>query len=619
MKSNRFAAATALVAVGALALAACSGPDRSADPTTTGGTGEETANSSITIAWEAPLNSLNTNSNNGNATQNAIVQFLLDDLFYTYDSETLETIPNPGFGTIEKISDSPLQVKYTYADGVAWSDGTPVDVADLVLDWAATSGNFNTIDIEEAMDDEGNLVDVGADQVAFNSADPAAQLIEDFPEISEDGKSVTFTYSKEFADWQYTFDGHTVPAHIVGKRALGVEDPAEAKTAVIEAVENKDNASLAKLAQVWNSDFNFTSLPSEPELYLSNGAYILTDYVENQYLTLKANPDYTGDHKAAIENVTIRYIEDSQAQVTALENGEVDYIGPQASADVKVALEALGDQVETHFGVEGTYEHVDLVFENDGPFDPASYDGDEETAKAVRKAFLLSIPRQDIVDNLIIPSNPDAAVRNSQILLPGSADYDQMVAENGSSEYPDTGDVDAAAALLDEAGVETPIDVRLAFNADNPRRVSQFALIQDAAQSAGFNVIDASAPAAEWGTLLATQQDQYDASLFGWQSTSTAVTESDANFRTGAINNFGKYSSDEVDGLLDDLQVEIDPAKQLELQIAVEKELWEDAFGITIFQFPAVQAWKPTLQGVRASTISPTIFNEFWNWSIATA
>ena len=38
---------------------------------------------------------------------------------------------------------------------------------------------------------------------------------------------------------------------------------------------------------------------------------------------------------------------------------------------------------------------------------------------AVRRAFLHAVPRQDIVDRLIIPLNDNAEVRNAQVAVPG--------------------------------------------------------------------------------------------------------------------------------------------------------------------------------------------------------
>jgi peptide/nickel transport system substrate-binding protein len=605
VKIRRSAAAVAALAAGVLVLAACSGPAKS-------DSGIQ-QNSAVTVAWEAPLNELNTSSANGNATQNAVITSLLDAGFWTYDKD-LKLVHDTSYGTYEKTSDNPLTVKYTLGADTTWSDGTPVDATDLLLEWAATSDVFNNVVAKEDPDTGAitnqDEIDAG---VYFDGTSPSRSLITDTPKISDDGKSITFVYSKQYADWELDFQAPAVPAHVVGEKALGAADAKAGKAAIVKAIQDNDTAALSKVSKFWNSGFEFTKLPADPEIYVSTGAYVLKDYAENQYLTLEANPKYKGAHKASVERVTVRYIDDPMAQVTALENGEVDLIGPQATADVRTAIEGLKN-VDTAFGVEGTFEHVDLVHANGGPFDKATYGGDAAKALKVRQAFLKAIPRQQIVDNLIKPLNPNAEVRNSFILLPGSANYDKMVKENGSSQYSDAADVAGAKALLADAGVTTPVKVRFAFNADNTRRQTEFALIQESVKAAGFELVYASKPAAEWGTLLQTGQDQYDASLFAWQSTSTAVTESDANYRTGGLNNYGKYSSAAVDKEFDGLQTETDPAKQFDYQLAVEKDLWNDAFGTTIFQFPAIQAWNKNVTGISPSSISPTIFANFWEW-----
>ena len=609
MNIRRTSAVTAAVASVALVLTACGG---TADEGDDAGINQESA---VTVAWEAPLNELNLSSTNGNATQNAVIGYMLNSGFNYYDDK-LDLVEDTSFGSYEKVSDDPLTVKYTVADDTKWSDGTAFDATDILLQWVATSAKYNNVEAE--YDEEGNVsnqaaLDAG---VYFDGTTPGSSLISAIPEISDDGKSITFVYDKPFGDWALNFTNQFVPAHVVGQNALGIEDAQEAKDALRDAIVNGDVAQLSPIATFWNSGFEFTSMPDDKSLTLSTGAYVLDEYVENQYLTLKANPDFKGKNKAKIETVTVRYIDDPMAQVQALQNGEVDLIGPQASADVRSALEALPG-IETNNSVEGTFEHVDLVFQNGGPFDPATYGGDAEKAEKVRKAFLMTIPRQTIVDNLILPLNPDAEVRNSQILIPGSPNYDQMVAENGSDQYKPDADIEAAKALLAEAGVTTPVNVRFAYNNENARRVNELALITDSASKAGFTIVDTGRPAAEWGTLLGTGQDQYDASLFGWQSTSTAVTESDANFRFSperGLNNYGYYSNPAVDAALDKLQVSTEPDEQFQLQLEVEKNLWADGFGTTIFQFPAIQGWDENLKGVDALTNSPTIFYGFWNW-----
>ncbi len=89
---------------------------------------------------------------------------------------------------------------------------------------------------------------------------------------------------------------------------------------------------------------------------------------------------------------------------------------------------------------------MDLVQNNRGPFDPATYGGDAEKALKVRQAFLHGLPRQEVVDKLIKPINPDAEVRNSFLERPGPPGYDEIVAQNGSSEY-----AQVDPALLEEA------------------------------------------------------------------------------------------------------------------------------------------------------------------------
>jgi peptide/nickel transport system substrate-binding protein len=115
--------------------------------------------------------------------------------------------------------------------------------------------------------------------------------------------------------------------------------------------------------------------------------------------------------------------------------------------------------------------------------------------------------------------------------------------------------------------------------------------------------------------MLSASTDQYDAALFGWQSTSTAVTAGNANFGTGEINNFYGYSNPEVDALQDELSVTTDPAEQERLLGEIEAHLVNDAFGVTIFQFPSVTAYRNTVTGITPITISPTVFYGFWDWS----
>lgn len=616
MKIRRLTAFVAGAAAAALAVSACTPPDEGGDTGTGGDDSGIQTDTAVTVGWNQPFYEYNTSSATGNATANANILYLIQESFNYYDPE-LNLVQNEDFGTYEVINEDPLTVEYTFADDNKWSDGTPVDAVDLLLQWGATSGHFNTIGDEEIeYDDEGNVTnqDEVDSNVYFNGTSATVGYIGDV-ELSEDNKTLTATYDVNYADWEVNLTGAAVPAHVVAMHALDIEDPAEAKQAVKDAFENEDTEALAAISKFWNEGFAFgDSLPEDKSLYLSNGAYELVEMVAGQYVTLQAREDFTGAHAASVERITVRYNEDPMQQVLALENGEIDVMAPQATADLVEALNGLGDGYTVLTGVDGTYEHVDLQFTNGGPFDPETYGGDEETALKVRQAFLKLIPRQEIVDKLIKPLNPEAEVRQSYNVVPGSPMYDGVVAANGQAEaFPLENDVAGAEALMEEAGVETPVDVRILFGASNARRQQEYAIMAEAFNQSGlFNLVDASSD--DWGSMLSSATDQYDAALFGWQSTSTAVTAGNANYGTGQINNFYGYSNPEVDELQDQLSVETDPAEQERLLGEIEAHLVNDAFGVTIFQFPSVTAYRNTVTGIDPITISPTVFYGFWNW-----
>lgn len=593
MRIRRFGAAGVAIAAGALVLAGCSTPQS-----------EVVEDSTVTVAWNQPFYSYNGNTSFGNATANNNIIYSTNSWF-NYYNDVPELVKDESFGTYELVSEDPLVVTYTVNEGVTWSDGTPVDAGDLLLVWAANSGVLNTPDFDasEFTDpDTGEFTeDFPTDVVFFDGAIGAGlERVVETPELGDDGRSITLTYDSLFVDWELAFP-QGLPAHVVAKNALGIEDNAEAEDALIAAIQENDTEALAAISSFWNTGFNFSEMPTDPELVLATGPYIISDFVADQYIELSANDAYTGDHTPQVETVTVRFIPDPLAAVQALENGEVDIIQPQATADVADALAAI-DGITVLGGYEGTYEHLDLVFENSksGHF----------SNPLIREAFLKVVPRQQIVDNLIVPLQPDAEVRNSQLFLPGADGYDQTVEENGMAAQFAEVDVDGAVALLAEAGVTNP-EVCILYATNNPRRVNEFALIQASAAQAGFNVTDCGSP--QWGGLLGTP-NLYDATFFGWQSTSLGVTNSSSTFKTGGINNLNFYSNAEVDALLEELDVTFDPEAQIELQLQIDKLLMDDYYGVTIFQFPSTAAYSDRVANVSPSTLAPTIFWNIWEW-----
>ncbi|HUF99801.1 MAG TPA: ABC transporter substrate-binding protein [Ilumatobacter sp.] len=612
---------------------------------------EREAAGEVRVAWNDPLLSFNNNTTHSNATANANIVYMTQTAFTYYDAD-LNLINNTEFGTCTLDSIDPLTITYTINEGVTWSDGVQIDAADMLLTWATASGHFNEEDIcflgdgtaiqcndetqawlvvtpegetrEETAEDydaeTGDLLEgysyVPAEGVAFDAFTEGMNLIS--PEgvtVSEDGLSITVEYDSFYVDYPYNTLTNTVPAHVVAANALGTTDPAAGKQAIIDAFLNNDTAATGPIASFWNTGFDANSLPDDPSLYLSSGPYMVTAYEEVSQMTLEVNPDYEWGPEPHIATLIYQVIGDPAAAVQALANEEIDAFQPQATADLLTELEGYADRgIVPVPGIGATYEHVDLVHTGTvSPFSAERYDGDAETALLVRQALLKTVPRQDIIDRLIAPIDAAAQVRNSFIVDPGTPWYEDMVAQNGSADYAEQ-DIEGAIALLEQAGVETPIDVRVLFADNNPRRASEFELIQAAAAEAGFNLIDGRSPT--WGSELGNIQD-YDMNFFGWQSTSTAIGGSNANYISDGANNFYGYSNADVDALFAELNGTADPEVQKELVFEAEANLWADAFGITLFQHPGLAAYNSNyVEGIDPIALSPTLFWNVWDWTI---
>lgn len=559
--------------------------------------------SSVTIAHSESFSSLNAQTSYGNRDINNAIRTLTSSGFTYYD-DTPELVRDESFGTMTVDGYDPLTITYSVNDDVRWSDGVEVDSADLLLAWAANSGALNTrgFDDEEYVGENGQYTeDFPSDVVYFDGQhNSGLDRVTSVPRVGADERSVTLRYDEFFADWQLAFSVG-VPAHVVGARAWGMDDPLDAKDAVVEAIQNQDQERLAELSRAWNNAFNFTSTPDDESLLVSNGPYVVSDIVEGERVELEPNPEYTGDRRPVIENVIVETIADPLASVQALGAGAVDVIAPQPSAEVVDALLAL-DDVSVLSGSRAGYEHIDLQFTDSksGHFDDP----------LVREAFLEVLPRQQIVDELIRPLQEDAVVTMSHVFAPGTEAYARSVESNGSAEYAEV-DVAAAKQLLADAGVSSP-EVCILFSSANPRRVQEFQLIRESAAEAGFSVTDCSQP--DIIPVLGAA-GTYDAALFGWTVDNLSTSTPYSIFHsTEGINNLNGYANPEVDELLDTLAGLTDDGEREEILASIDELLWADAYGAPLYHFPAVTAHNTAVEGVSPSPLAPGLFWNVWDW-----
>ncbi len=240
------------------------------------------AGSHVTIATDSAVRGLNPGSTQGQAAARLGVDLALYAGFTIID-ERGKPVPDLSFGTMRVVAEDPLTVRYTVADATRWSDGTPVDGVDLLLDWAAHSGRW-----------PGFAATIGG----------GAGGAETLPTLSADRKSLTVVFDDAATARPELQFAAPMPAHVVATHALGVAGTEVAKDAVIAAVEAAaagDDETLARLAAFWSGRF-VTNAP--PEILVTSGPYGVAEAAHG-VLELRPNAQYAGDRRPRIQSVRI--------------------------------------------------------------------------------------------------------------------------------------------------------------------------------------------------------------------------------------------------------------------------------------------------------------------------
>ncbi|WP_127129681.1 ABC transporter family substrate-binding protein [Georgenia sp. SYP-B2076] len=517
------------------------------------------------------------------STYNSVINGQIRPGGFNYKGTDGKLYPNPEFGTYKAVSglegDAPLVVEYTINDKAVWSDGSPIDYADMLLEWVAQNPTWLSPDPQHPV---------------FNHVSAQyPQDVPDGPKGKVGGKTFTVTYARKNPDWELMVGGYILPAHVVAKQIGITED------ALTQAILNKEVDVVTRAAKFWNGWIspNPGQLP-DPAIAPSGGPYQLKPggWEAGQSLTLEANPKYWGT-PAATDRLTFRFLA-ADAHVQALQNGDLNVIEPQATVDTLAQLRALGSAVKVETGAKLTWEHLDYNFKN-GVF------SDAEGGLALRQAFAMCVPRQQIVDNLIKPINKDSVVMNAREYFPFQDHYDDVVAAAYDGRY-DKVDIAGAKAKIAESGIAGPIDVRIGYSAPNPRRTSEVDIIKSSCDQAGFNVIDVGSADFFSNALPA---GDYEVSLYAW-SGSGQIASGQNIYTTNAPQNYGGYSDKEVDDAWATLASSLDPAVHLEQKKKIEKRLWDTLYGIPLFAHPGTIAYSADLKNVRFTAVQTGVS---WN------
>lgn len=588
------------------------------------------AKSGIVYLYQTnPLSGFNSSVVGYNLVTNSTVGYLTGMGFGYYD-DNRNWVQNTTFGTYKVVSNksTDFRVQYTVKPGRVWSDGTPITAIDLLL---------SHVIYNRAYAKAAGLGDWAAgDKMAFNSSGIASSAYSRFsnadPIVSSDEMSITVRYGQKFPDWWLSSPGPSpVHAYVLmteGKKSLqSAAVNLAAKQKFYDAYKAKDSTLLKAIGAIWSTDYNNPTVDkatTNPLLWVGNGGFTIESAIKGQSVTARANPLYnsgpavSGDIKAFV----MKFVADGNPAIQALQNGEISIYAGQQTVDGFAALKQIkGINVEG--GLGGTYEHVDLrsgAYSGSGgsPY-TGLFAGNEKKATDLRRAFLLCVPRQEIVSKLVSPINPNIPVLRS-VTVPSHIDpkYASVISANGSAYYVgDQADLNKRAIALvkryhPEAFTGKPLKVNFLVPGNNARRAAQALLLKANEAKCGFDVnLDT---VVDWSPQL--RNSKYDATFFGWAATSTAQGTIRANWRSDGSNNYnGSNAGPALDAVLDDVFSR--PMSQTVLSstfIKIERTIFGNAYTLPIYQHPAVGAWDSDIKGVKLSGLSPTMEWNFWEW-----
>ena len=612
--------------VAVLALGACS-----SDPPPTPEPGRAQR---VVVTVDVPFRSLNADTADGRAPGSVLVRGLVQDGFVALDASGA-AVPDPSFGTVEKVSDDPLTVRYTLSDDARWSDGVAVTGADLVLEWAARSGALDDVVPELGDDGEvvnGDALDAG---VAFAATSRALVHAQVAPTVDDEGR-VTVVYAQPVPDWQVALDVN-VPAHVLGRSALGVEDDAAAARAVVDAVTAPatHHDDLVALSRAWRTAWDDDALAASTADAVTTGPYVVTAVREDASVELARNEHYAGSRPARFDTVTVRADVHPLDQVSALAAGDVDVVAPVATADV---LDALADaDADVVVGGDAAWQLVVRA----GAFGAPTTSADDR--QAARLAWLSSVPRDDVrgvaqalwpaaeVDEAVLASVGDGAGRTTggaagtpaagPSVTPTSTPTSTQTAPPTAPPTPGatTGPTPAPTGAP-TGGTDAAADaVRVLANTADPLRAAVVDLVADASAATGVEVTRSSSDPT---TGLWADPDGWDVAIVPVVQDELPVASLLDRWRTGGATNVTQWSDEPVDALLATLATQTAPDDQATTEAALATRLRATGAVLPLVHAPALTATRgarveglPDVGDVALLRLARADLTDWWGWA----
>jgi peptide/nickel transport system substrate-binding protein len=329
---------------------------------------------------------------------------------------------------------------------------------------------------------------------------------------------------------------------------------------------------------------------------VGSGRYTVASYDPGQQTVLEANPEYTGDDPPDNDRAIIQYYDKASALKLAVEEGEVDIAYRSLSpTDIEDLRGADGLQVVEGNGTEIRY----LVFNLD--LQPGQTD---EEKLAIRRAVAYTIDRQAIAENVY-----EGTVEPLYSMVPQGLEF---ATESFKEEYGDGPDLDAARQELEDAGVDTPVDLEVWWTPSHygAGSADEYAEVKRQFDESGlFNVTLKSTEWAQYDEAALT--NKYPTWQFGWFPDFPDADNYTAPFyaKTTFLNN--GYSNPEMDRLLEEQRATTSDQERADALTRIQEIGAEEAPTIPYFQADQVAAVRDGVTGVE-ETFDPSFIFRYW-------
>lgn len=454
-----------------------------------------------------------------------------------------------------EVSEDGLTWTFTMRDGLKWSDGSDLTAKDFEYSFkrladpntAAPYGQTVVGMIAGYAEATGNP---DADGNQTTEPNPDALQVE----ASEDGKTLTIhlAYPCSYFD----------------------------KIAAFAAMSPVQQATVETNGDSWCT---------QPDTFICNGPYMISEWTPSERIVLTKNPNYVGGwdtSRIVSDTITLLLIEDEAAAYAAYNSGEAQLVKSVPSDEIPSLTKAEdgGDfYVDSNLG---TY-YLSVNCEREPFTDPL-----------VRKALSLAIDRE-YVSEVVMQGTYSAA---HGISCPGITDADgSQFADNANGGTPYIGsDYDAnleeAKSLLAEAGYPNGEGFPAITYSTNDQgyHMPLAEYLQTAWSELG---IDVSIETVEWASFTPQRRaGDYDVCRNGWVMDYDDPSNMLELFQTGNGNNDGKYSNPEFDAAIEASKV-ADKATHFEQLHKAEDILMEDMGCIPVAYYNDFWLQSSSLQG----------------------